>query len=79
MVRRLILTFLVVNVRIRPPRELDVMPLISFCSYFRMMPAVTSVRGAQFVKVTLVGLMTVLPRLITGPLAHACRRIEVYH
>jgi hypothetical protein len=31
-----------------------------------MMFAVTSVRGAHFVKVTLAGLMTVLPELITA-------------
>jgi hypothetical protein len=31
-----------------------------------MMPVVASVRGARFVKVTLAGLMTVLPELITA-------------
>ena len=50
----------------RPPRELDVIPLICFYSYIRMMSVVTSVRGAQFVKVTLAGLMTALPELITA-------------
>jgi hypothetical protein len=42
------------------------MPLICFCSYFRMMPAVTLVRSSQFVKVTLAGLMTALPELIAA-------------
>ena len=37
-----------------------------FYSYVRMLSVVTSVRGAQFVKVTLAGLMTVLPELITA-------------
>ena len=35
-------------------------------SYIRMVPVVASVRGAQFVKVTLAGLMTVLPEFITA-------------
>jgi hypothetical protein len=34
-------------------------------SYIRMVPVVTSARGAQFMKDTLVGLMTVLPVFIT--------------
>ena len=38
----------------------------AFVFYFRMMFAVTSVRGAHFVKDTLVGLMTVLPVFITA-------------
>ena len=50
----------------RPPRELDIIPLICFYSYIRMMPVVTSVRGAHFVKDTLVGLITVLPVFITA-------------
>ena len=35
-------------------------------SYIRMVPVVTSARGAQFMKDTLVGLMTVLPVFITA-------------
>jgi hypothetical protein len=42
------------------------MPLIFFCPYFRMMFVVTSVRGAQSVKVTLALLMTVFPGIITA-------------
>jgi hypothetical protein len=38
----------------------------AFVFYFRMMSAVASVRGARFVKVTLAGLMTILPELITA-------------
>jgi hypothetical protein len=38
----------------------------AYAFYFRMMPALASVRGARFVKVTLAGLMTVLPELITA-------------
>jgi hypothetical protein len=48
------------------PRIYHVIPLICFCFYFRTMFAVTSVRGAQIVKVTLVDLMTVLPELIAA-------------
>jgi hypothetical protein len=51
---------------VRPPRELDVIPLICFYSYIRMMPVVTSVCAAQFVKDTLALLMTALPELITA-------------
>ena len=38
----------------------------AFVARFRMMFAVTSVRGAQFVKDTLVGLMTALPVFIAA-------------
>ena len=38
----------------------------AFVARFRMMFAVTSVRSAQIVKVTLVGLMTVFPGFITA-------------
>ena len=44
----------------RPPRDLNVRPLISLYSYIRMTPVVTSVCGAQFTTVTLVGLMSAL-------------------
>ena len=43
---------------VRLPRDLDVKPLICLYSYIRMMPVVTSVCGAQFVTVTLTGLMS---------------------
>ena len=35
-------------------------------SYIRMVPVVASVRGAKFVKDTLIDLMTALPELITA-------------
>jgi hypothetical protein len=38
----------------------------AFVARFRMMFTMTSVRGAQIVKVTLTCLMTVLPELITA-------------
>ena len=38
----------------------------AFVARFRMMFAVTSVRGAQIVKVTLVGLMAVFPGFIAA-------------
>jgi hypothetical protein len=38
----------------------------AFVVRFRMMFAVTSVRRSQFVKVTLTGLMTILPELIAA-------------
>ena len=38
----------------------------AFVLYFRMVPVMALVRGAQFVKVTFAGLMTVLPAFITA-------------
>ena len=46
--------------RLGIPRDLYVRPLICFYSYIRMTPVVTSVCGAQFTTVTLVGLMSAL-------------------
>jgi hypothetical protein len=38
----------------------------AYAFYFRMMPALASVRGARFVKVMLTGLMTVLHGIISA-------------
>ena len=51
------------------PRDHNIMPLICFCPYSRMMRAVTPVRGAPFMKGMLVGLMTFFSWV------HRCARI----
>ena len=50
----------------RPPRELDVIPLICLCFYFRTTFSVSLVFGAQFVKVTSIGLMAFFFGFITA-------------